>query len=574
MSLSSVIAQLLGENKGVSASFKSPLETWLKIPRLHTLLPYEGYDPDTKLFLNQGSTGFVLRADPLVGASLKDQGQIADFFRQEHHLPEGTSLQFLLIASSRIGPFFDHWRSYKQGDVFVNLADRRIKYLEEKAYHDPLGHLIRDFKVLISYTVPGLRQTVTDRDLLLQTRHSLQQALQMMGMPSEVMTASDFLQEMSALFNIRKTIRVEDKVWNEWAPLLQQILDPESTWHVEREGVRMRSGEWMAKSYVPSKMPRMWGLPHMDKFLGSVLDPYHAIPCPYLLHYGLFIEPYQGAKKGKINTRRESLENSIKNRMTKWMPGLHERHAETTEALEQIQLGERCILSSLSMTTFCETHQQSEVEQSLRRIWNHLGWQFAPTLYDHLGVLLASLPMMWTLGEKKSLSRLGLAKQSYGCAQDLETLGKARRTITRESQNMLPILGEWKGQTTPGMILVGRRGQPFFWSPFGKALVQSDDMVTSHNYNVCIAGSMGSGKSVLMNELMTNVLSVGGRVIVLDKGRSFKNTCLLLGGQHIEFNTRTPLRRGRSGLRRRAQGAIGAPQSHCPDDGLASQRHQ
>ena len=85
---------------------------------------------------------------------------------------------------------------------------------------------------------------------------------------------------------------------------------------------------------------------------------------------------------------------------------------------------------------------------------------------------------------------------------------------------MLPIIGEWKGQPTPGMVFVGRRGQPFFWSPFGKALVQSDDMQTNHDYNLCIAGTMGSGKSVLMNELMTNVLSIGGRVIVLDKGRS------------------------------------------------------
>ena len=104
---------------------------------------------------------------------------------------------------------------------------------------------------------------------------------------------------------------------------------------------------------------------------------------------------------------------------------------------------------------------------------------------------------------------MGLTKEIFGCVRDLQTLGKAKRTITRESQNMLPIIGEWKGQPTPGMILVGRRGQPFFWSPFGKALVQSEDMVTSHNYNVCIAGSMGSGKSVLMNELMTNVLGIG-----------------------------------------------------------------
>ncbi|MGI4851420.1 MAG: type IV secretion system protein TraC [Janthinobacterium lividum] len=541
MSVFEHVAGWFGEQGPQASSSKPPLETWLKIPRLRTLLPYEGYDPESKLFFNRNATGFVLQADPLVGASLKDQGQMADFFRQEYHLTEGTSLQFMLWASPQIDPFFEHWLAYKQGDIYRKLAERRIQYLEDKAFSDPLGHLVRDFKVIISYTVPGIKKSIADLEQLKETRRSLQGALQMIGMPSQVMDAKGLLNQVSDILNVQESTRSPNIDWNEWESLSHQILDMAGSWKVEPEGVSLRSGACLSTSYVPRKMPKMWGLPHMDKFLGNVLNPHHAIPCPYLLHYGLFVEPHQSAKRAKTNARRESLENSIKSRMTKWIPGLQERHQETVEAVEQLQLGERCILSSLSLTTFCRPEQKSQVEQSLRRIWTGLGWEFTPALYDHLGVLLSSLPMMWTLGEKKQVSRLGLTRDVYGCAKDLETLGKARRTITRESQNMLPILGEWKGQSTPGMILVGRRGQPFFWSPFGKALVQSEDMTTSHNYNVCIAGSMGSGKSVLMNELMTNVLSVGGKVIVLDKGRSFKNTCHLLGGQHIEFNIRAPL---------------------------------
>ena len=542
MSLFEQVACLFGETgPQTSSSRPDPLAPWLKIPRLHTLLPYEGYDPVSKLFFNRDATGFVLEGDPLVGASLKDQNQMADFFRQEHHLTEGTSLQFLLWASPRIRPFFDHWLHYKEGVVFKNLAQRRVTYLEHKAFEDPLGHLVRDFKVIISYTVPGVKQSVTDLEQLTEIRRSLQGALQMVGMPTRILEARDLLNGVSDILNVRPSTVPEALEWNEWQSLSQQILDMEGAWRLTPQGVTLKSGEWICQSYVPRKMPKMWGLPHMDKFLGNVLDPYHAIPCPYLLHYGLFVEPHQQAKRAKTNARRESLENSLKSRMTKWMPGLQERYQESVEAVEQLQRGERCILSSLSLTTFCPPADKAKVDQSLRRIWTGLGWEFTPTLYDHLGVLISSLPMMWTLGEKKNKSHFGLTSEVYGCAKDLETLGKARRTITRESQNMLPILGEWKGQPTPGMVLVGRRGQPFFWSPFGKALVQSDDMVTAHNYNVCIAGSMGSGKSVLMNELMTNVLSVGGKVIVLDKGRSFKNTCALLGGQHIEFNINAPL---------------------------------
>jgi conjugal transfer ATP-binding protein TraC len=125
----------------------------------------------------------------------------------------------------------------------------------------------------------------------------------------------------------------------------------------------------------------------MDRFLGNVLDPNQSIPCPYLFHYGLFVEPGQDSKKTKLKARRESLENSLKNRMTKWMAGLQERYQETVEAVEQVQMGERCILSSLSLTTFCKPEQKAKVDQSLRRIWTSVGWEFTAALNDHLGVL-------------------------------------------------------------------------------------------------------------------------------------------------------------------------------------------
>ena len=466
---------------------------------------------------------------------------MADFFRQEHHLSEGTSLQFLLWASPRIRPFFNHWLHYKEGDVFRKLAQRRIEFLEKKAFDDPLGHLVRDFKVIISYTIPGIKKDVMELENLLDIRRSLQGALQMIGMPTAILEAPDLMNHVSDILNFHETTIPEALTWNEYESLSNQILDADQSWRVEPERVVTRSGDWICQSHVPKNSPKQWGLPHMDRFLGNVLDPNQSIPCPYLFHYGLFVEPGQDSKKTKLKARRESLKNSLKNPMTKWMAGLQERYQETVEAVEQVQMGERCILSSLSLTTFCKPEQKSAVDQSLRRIWTSVGWEFTPALNDHLGVLLSSMPMMWTLGERRRKDRLGMTCEIFGCAKDLETFGKAKRTITRESQNMLPIIGEWKGQPTPGMILTGRRGQPFFWSPFGKALVQSDDMMTNHNYNVCIAGSMGSGKSVLMNELMTNVLGIGGKVIVLDKGRSFKNTCGALGQQHIEFNINAPL---------------------------------
>lgn len=44
-----------------------------------------------------------------------------------------------------------------------------------------------------------------------------------------------------------------------------------------------------------------------------------------------------------------------------------------------------------------------------------------------------------------------------------------------------------------------------------------------------------------MNEMITTVMGVGGKVFVMDMGRSFKKTCQILKGQHIEFDITLPM---------------------------------
>jgi conjugal transfer ATP-binding protein TraC len=88
---------------------------------------------------------------------------------------------------------------------------------------------------------------------------------------------------------------------------------------------------------------------------------------------------------------------------------------------------------------------------------------------------------------------------------------------------------EWKGTETPAIILGGRKGQLMTFCPFDNK---------AGNYNVTVVGRSGSGKSVFMQELMASTIGLGGRVFVLDVGRSFEKTCHMLNGQFIEFSPR------------------------------------
>lgn len=95
----------------------------------------------------------------------------------------------------------------------------------------------------------------------------------------------------------------------------------------------------------------------------------------------------------------------------------------------------------------------------------------------------------------------------------------------------------------PGMLLTGRRGQLKYFSQFGNELAPhlGGGGTPAENYNVCIACIAGSGKSVLMEEMMLSTLGIGGKVFVLDYGKSFKNLCIELGGEYIEFDPSRPV---------------------------------
>lgn len=131
-----------------------------------------------------------------------------------------------------------------------------------------------------------------------------------------------------------------------------------------------------------------------------------------------------------------------------------------------------------------------------------------------------------------------------GLTADLRKLGRGLKTVSGEAKALLPIVGEWKGDLrSPGLILVGRRGQLMYWSPFGPVLIPQEGKVpqSNENFNLCIAGVPGSGKSVFMQEIMISTQGVGGKVFILDYGRSFKSTCRILKGNYIEFDLKNPI---------------------------------
>lgn len=113
-----------------------------------------------------------------------------------------------------------------------------------------------------------------------------------------------------------------------------------------------------------------------------------------------------------------------------------------------------------------------------------------------------------------------------GLAKDMVRLKRMKTLLSTTAANIAPMQGEYLGGNVPHLIFVGRRGQPFFWSPF-----END----AGNHNVAICGKSGSGKSVLLQEMCAALRGAGAKVVVIDDGRSFEHSVKLQGGHFVEF---------------------------------------
>lgn len=165
----------------------------------HRLSPhfvYESYDPESGLFFNRGSVGFVLVANPLPGADLTAQGEIADFVANSENLPDGSSLQILMIGTNDISFLLQRWARERKGAVYEEMARRRCEFLQKKATEEGL---IRDSHLLISVTIPDIETCPLAME---RRRNSLVHTLESIGLWSENVDDSLLLSFLQKLWQI------------------------------------------------------------------------------------------------------------------------------------------------------------------------------------------------------------------------------------------------------------------------------------------------------------------------------------------------------------------------------------
>ena len=507
----------------VNASQEDVFESVADIYPLHSILPYEAYDEQDQLFINKKSMGFMLEAFPLVGSNDETEQILASILTDI--IPPEADLQVWLWASPKVGPILNEL----VGAVSVNddaksnmssdlkwLAEERIRFFEKGINQSLLKSdtfLVRNFQLLFSVSLPksDVKQEKNLKKTLTEIRQSLQSSLKSIQLATSPMKVETFLSMMSDWINVNTDLNPSNISWNPYDSLHLQITDPEYRYRVFRNHLRCESeNESMeVRCFSVREFPNHMAQLNMRDAIGHLFNTALQLPCPFwvtLAVRGLDFEKSRSRAQMKYINR----DSASRSPLAKFNPLLSKEQQDWSFVRNRLLEGDRLVQTFFQVVIADKPETAGASERKLQDLYRANGWKLKKENGLQFQSWMALFPMMMT----------------EGLFQDLKILGRIRTMTAFNATMLMPLQGEWKGTQKSGLLLPGRRGQLAWWNPFDNP---------EGNYNVAIAAKSGSGKSMFTQEYIRSVVSSGGRVWVIDVGRSYQKTCDFFRGEFIEF---------------------------------------
>lgn len=472
------------------------------------------YDLDSDLFiLDGGGRGFGFIGQPVSGVDARDFEKLQVLLGLAY--PTDTVVSFCLWTCPDIEKplaVYKEQRPSRAQDALTRMRDERVAFLRDgvtRSIVDGSDIRVHNAQLVISIKIPTpLEPSAESIKAILELRKEMEAALKGANFRLGPLTAPRYLRFMQTIFNWGEDVAWRRTATTHYDPdflLSEQILDPDKSVDVHRDGLILGGDQHVrvlsVKRYASSAV-----FGQAFKYIGDAFTGARGIRDPFLITYNLWFG-HGDADRNKLARDTMWMTHQSGKSITRWAPRIAQQKRSCDVATAAVGAGDPMVRGYLGMAVMANSKPQvTAAATNVMAYMREFGLSvmkdsfFCAPLFGNL------LPFAADVTAAVSLRRF-------------------KRWATRHAIPMLPIASEWRGTGSPSLLTISRNGQ----------LMAVSNWDSDSNYNVIVAAQSGSGKSFMMNDYIVNERMRGTRVWVIDKGRSYRNLCELVGGQELSF---------------------------------------
>ncbi|EKD45289.1 MAG: Protein TraC, partial [uncultured bacterium] len=505
-------------------------------PSFSSILPYRFFWEEKNLFINEHSIGFGLELTVFSGADEKLVNSISDLLR--HRIDDDIDLQFILWGSNQVGDIIDN--AYKHqvvnNDIYAELAKTSTQYYKKGARDGFKNKLnlpvtLREYRLFafLSKNTPCSDKAVADIEA---ARDNFTVELESAGIGYIGINLKTFLALLKSWINPDiKDIEPRFPKHEEHSTLNEQVVDrsfelinePErltievdggnnknnengennkdkeenaGSDRYERNVEDLKNTNKRIKTKITNLSIRtlpdefaLWESP--DNFF-NVFRASQAIRCPFLISMHARLIPQVDAKS-KAQSMYLSMDKKARSVYAKYVSGTQETALEWKKIRDDLASDTvRLAHSYFNLMLFSSVGEEKKDESSAISCYRYNGIELFNTKYMQLQSFLTTLPFM----------------MSEGMFHDLKKAGRLKTLTTWNLANLLPLVADFK-MCRQGVLLSSFRNQINFFDMYS-------DFLPTANYNIAVAATSGAGKSFLVQNILSYVLSIKGRCFVID----------------------------------------------------------
>lgn len=503
----------------------------LQYPQVSSLLPYRFYDTESGLYVNKSTVGFMLEAQPLIGANEHIVQILDDLVKSK--LPRQVPISVHLVSTKVIGQQIDDgiadfsWQG-KHAERFNHITRSYYRSAALGQFNSPtnLPLTLRDYRLYISYCVKSKR---LDKAAITELSHLLKVVRASLDAAKIVTTQVDqttFVNIISQMANHRSTqIDVEYKTIRPYDEINFQCIDRSTDLMVTPDHLLLTLNTAKGKirtrimNFMLEHNPELFMLWQGGDNISNLLSPDLSIATPFVLTMTLEAED-QVQSQNEATRKFLDLDKKANSPYGKIFPSVIKQAEEWGQLRERLNSNSSCLVRYFfNMTAFCSDDDESALlaEQQIINTFRKNGLTLHSPVYMQMRNYLAMFP--FCAGE--------------GLWEDIKASGATCRSESTQAVNLLPIIADNR-LCGSGLLAPSYRNQLAFLDIFDTGLGNT-------NYNMAVTGTSGAGKTGLVQPILRSVLDSGGIVWVFDMGDGYKSFCenvggIYLDGQSLQFN--------------------------------------